>query len=227
MDLTNRLNTWAGPSPDRSASIRPLEEVHAASARELDRLAAGPLLSCPDRIAFRDALLMMFLSVAPVRRRNLTSIEIGRHLIEAGNQTTLYFPESETKNHQRLIFDLPSHVTAWLAVYLDRVRPGFHPGTGCKRLWIGITGKPLSAKNTRERVILVTKHLLGTPITPHRFRACAATTLALRSQEMALLAAPILGHKQFGTTEKYYIHARQLDASRRINDALAAIRHHH
>lgn len=224
MDLTNRLNTWAEPSVDRSASIRPIEEIHAAGARELDRLIATPLTRHRDRVAYRDTLIVLLLSVAPIRLRNLASIEIGRHLIRTGDRAGLRFAEAETKNKQRLSFELPCHLDPYLALYLDRVRPSFGPAPGCVHLWLGFEGQPLTAHTIGGRVILVTQRLFGTPINPHSFRACAATSFALRSPAMARQAAPLLGHRYFGTTEKHYIKANQLEASRSINTVLEGLR---
>ena len=49
MDLTNRLNTWARPSVDRSSAMRPVEEINRAARPELDRLLATPLIRRIDR----------------------------------------------------------------------------------------------------------------------------------------------------------------------------------
>jgi len=79
---------------------------------------------------------------------------------------------------------------------------------------------PLSAHAIYGRIMLVTGRLLGVRINPHSFRACAATTLANRSTDEALLAAPLLGHRYFATTERHYIRAQQLDASRKVHASL-------
>ena len=62
------------------------------------------------------------------------------------------------------------------------------------------------------------------PINPHSFRTCAATSFALRSPGLARLAAALLGHRDFRTTETYYIKADQLEASRGVNAVLGALR---
>ena len=70
MDLTNRLNTWAEPSVDRTAQTLPIEQIHNAALRELDRLQQTPLVRRIDRVAYRDTLIVLLLSAAPVRMRN-------------------------------------------------------------------------------------------------------------------------------------------------------------
>jgi integrase len=92
------------------------------------------------------------------------------------------------------------------------------------RLWLGFEGEPLAAHSIYCRITRVTDHLLGVKINPHSFRACAATSLADRSPADARLAAPLLGHRYFATTERHYIRARQLEASRKVHATLAEIR---
>ena len=68
------------------------------------------------------------------------------------------------------------------------------------------------------------ERLLGAPINPHLFRDCAATSLSLVSTAPARSAAPLLGHRFFSTTERHYVRARQLDASRAMTSALDSMK---
>ena len=79
-----------------------------------------PLVRRIDRVAYRDALIMLLLSAAPVRLRNLAMIDIGTHLHRSQQRATLRFAENETKNRQRLTHPLPRHVLPYLHLYLDR-----------------------------------------------------------------------------------------------------------
>lgn len=58
----------------------------------------------------------------------------------------------------------------------------------------------------------------------HLFRDCAATSIALEDPEHVRIAAQILGHRSFATTEKYYRLARAADASRAYQAAIEALR---
>ena len=182
-----------------------------------------PLTRRLDRVAYRDTLIVLLLSAAPVRLRNLAMIEIGMHLTLDEDRATLRFTEGETKNRQRLTHPLPRHVRPYLQHYLDDVRPSFGPADGCHRLWLGFEGGPLTANSIYGRIILVTERLLGVKINPHSFRACAATSLANRSADEARLAAPLLGHRYFSTTERHYIRAQRLEASRKVHATLGDI----
>jgi integrase/recombinase XerD len=61
-------------------------------------------------------------------------------------------------------------------------------------------------------------------INPHLFRDCAATLLGDVDPTNVLLAAPLLGHSDFRTTEDHYIQAQTRSAFRAHHDLLAAMR---
>ncbi len=223
MDLSNRLNTWAKPSVDRTPSMRGVDEIHYAARGELDRLLSTPLRRRLDRVAYRDTLMVLLLSACPIRLLNLSGLRIGTQLRQEGDRWTVRLDEAETKNGQRLSYLLPRHLAGYIAVYLDLVRPSFRPAAGEATLWLGFEGGPLTPHSIYGRIVLVTTRLFGTPINPHLFRSCGATTLVEQAPEAARLAAPLLGHRYFQTTERYYVKAGQLVAGRQVSAALAAI----
>ena len=223
IDLSNRLNTWARPAVDRTPAMRPIDEIHRAARAELDRLLATPLRRRLDRVAYRDTLMVLLLSACPVRLLNLSGLCIGTQLRQEGGRWTIRLDEAETKNRQRLSYLLPRHVARHLAVYLDRIRPSFRPAADETALWLGFEGGPLRPHSIYGRIVLVTGCLFGTPINPQLFRSCGATTLVEQAPEAARMAAPLLGHRYFQTTERYYVKAGQLVAGRQVSAALAAI----
>lgn len=223
MDISNRLNTWAEPAVDRRPAMRPSQEISRVARAELDQLLATPLARRIERVAYRDTLMVLLLAACPLRLRNLSTLSVGLDLCAEGDRWAVRIDEEQTKNGQRLNHILPRHVGSYLAAYLDRVRPNFGPADGETALWVGFEGGPLCAHSMYGRIMLVTGRLFGTAINPHLFRACAATTLAESAPEAVRLAAPLLGHRYFQTTERHYLKAGQLLASRRTNDALAAI----
>ena len=70
-----------------------------------------------------------------------------------------------------------------------------------------------------QRITEHTGRAFGKPVNPHLFRDCAATSIAIRDPEHVRIAAAILGHSRFETTERHYNLARSVDA--------AANYHHH
>jgi integrase len=71
-----------------------------------------------------------------------------------------------------------------------------------------------------HRITKLTRRLFGVATNPHLLRDCAASSLAAVSADVARAAAPLLGHRQFSTTERHYIQADNLAASRRLGAIL-------
>ena len=60
----------------------------------------------------------------------------------------------------------------------------------------------------------------GLRTSPHAFRHAAATTLAVGDPKHVRVAAPLLGHVTFTTTERHYRKARKIEAHRRFIEAV-------
>jgi integrase len=221
-DITNRLDSWAQPSVDRRAEILSPAELFHGALREQERFAALQPFTRTDETVFRDVLIFALLVSCPIRMRNLVQIEIGVHLRRVGDGWELHFADPETKTRQPLRYIIASALGPWIDVYLEKIRPGFRIEPGCQRLWPGGKARPLAYETLYARVIQTTERLFGTAITPHSFRSIAATALAEASPEDALHARPLLGHRLPATTERYYVKATQLKASRRVNAPLAS-----
>ena len=65
-----------------------------------------------------------------------------------------------------------------------------------------------------DRVRARTKDEFGKAMSIHAFRYAAPTTMAIADPEHVRIAAPLLGHRSFTTTETYYQQARTLEAHR-------------
>ena len=91
-------------------------------------------------------------------------------------------------------------------------------------MWLGYRGAPLTAHGLYYRVLDVTRRLLGRELNPHLLRDCAATSIAINASDQVHLAAVALSHSNFRTTERHYIRAGGLNASRQITAALSAVR---
>ena len=71
-----------------------------------------------------------------------------------------------------------------------------------------------------DRIRARTKEQFGIALNPHLFRDSAATTMAIADPANVRLAAPLLGHRTFTTTERYYRQARAQEAHRGFVDVL-------
>lgn len=182
-------------------------------------------------IAFRDGLLIALLAMRPaMRRRNITAIEIDRNLRRLGDTWIVAFAENETKTGAALEFPWPETLLPGLERWLTRWRPVLLHRTGRwtrpvgKALWVSSHGSPMTQQSIYDRICNRTRAAFGKPINPHLFRDCAATTLAYADPKHIGVAAPLLGHRSFQTTERYYLKARMGEASRRLQQDLLSIR---
>ena len=225
-EICNALNRTARPVTDKRSRMRDTGEIVRTAVAEMDRLLDGPLVTRLDRVAFRDSLMLALLAARPLRLKNFAALARGRHLIQQPQGWEIDIPGEETKTGQPLHFTVPRLLEPYLETYLERVRPTF-----LKRgkpepngLWLGFEGQPLAQHSIYLRFTFITKRLFGHPINPHLLRDCAATTLSTQSVDDALTAAALLGHRSFKTTERYYIRANQLEASRQISRLIETIR---
>ena len=187
--------------------------------------ASGPV---PAARLYRDGLIIAFLALIPLRRGNLVSLEIGRQLTRSSGGWIVTIPGEEAKNHRPLVFTLPDALAAALDTYLAVHRPVLlapRQGGGTAGLWLGATGCPLSAIRVWRLVTGHTRQRLGVAVNPHLFRDCAATLLGDVDPANVLLAAPLLGHSDFRTTEGHYILAQTRGAFRTHHDHLESMRH--
>jgi integrase len=74
------------------------------------------------------------------------------------------------------------------------------------------------------RVSETTRRAFGRPINPHLFRDSAVTTVALDDPKPIGIVPPILGHTDPRTTEKHNIQAQQIEAGRKYQGSLRALR---
>jgi len=164
--------------------------------------------------------MLAFLAARPLRVKNFTALELGRHLVQTEEGWLISIPADETKTRQPISFELPESLVPWFERYLSTVRMLFPQAAESRRLWLGKDGVMRDSHAVYHRISKLTRRLFGTPINPHLLRDCAASSLAAVSADMARAAAPLLGHRSFSTTERHYIQADNLAASRRLGSIL-------
>jgi integrase/recombinase XerD len=226
------------PKSDRSLlqlAVRRLEEP-VSHARKRDRLQAPSVLEGLGRrlmdaarrvqvasrrknaVLFRDGLQIALLARRPLRKGNFVSIEIGNHLVRERENWRLRFAANEMKNHQDLDIPFPNELKADLEEYLEVYRPllagSLYRGL---RLWVTYHFSPQSAHALQLSISHRTEQAFGKPINPHLFRDCAATHLAIDDPQHVRVAAAVLGHRSFATTQRHYNLSRTIDASRTVN----------
>ena len=215
--LSARIRSGHKPARGKLA-LRPANELlELGLALMISDVALSPLQAA---ITYRDGLIIAFLALMPLRRRNLADLELGRSLREARQGWRVVFEEDETKTHAVYEVLVPEVLHQPLAAYLNVHRPllagrdgRWHSDPG-HMLWISKDGSPMTQMAIYDRIRARTKSAFGAAINPHLFRDAAATTMAVEDPRHVRIAAPLLGHRTFSTTEKYYQQATGLEAQR-------------
>lgn len=177
-------------------------------------------------VLHRDGLMIAFLALVPLRRSNLAEMRIGANLVEENGTWLILFEESETKTHTVYEAILPALLMDHLGTYLAIHRPILAVQTGRwskpvdDALWVSSHGSAMTQMAFYDRVRRHTREAFGVAINPHLFRDAAATTLAIADPGRVRVAAPLLGHRNLSTTERYYQQARTYEAHAVYIDAL-------
>lgn len=178
-------------------------------------------------IRFRDGLIIAFLALVPVRRRNLADLILGENLIVIYGGWLVTYDETETKTHEPHEALLPGILNEPLQAYLSIHRPylldreGRWTSDPKNALWISKDGSAMTQMALYDRVRARTKDEFGKAMSIHAFRYAAATTIAIADPEHVRIAAPLLGHRTFSTTETYYQQASTLEAHREYVETIA------
>jgi integrase len=225
-DLASKIRARHRPSRDKS-NLRLSDEL-VELGFELMRVA-GDLVGLAAAIAYRDGLLIAILALIPLRRRNLANLTVGLTLVREGLSWIVAFREDDTKTHAAFEIRLPDVLLAPLEAYLSIHRPILAARSGRwtrpidGALWVSKDGSPMTQMALYDRIRARTKDHFGVAINPHLFRDAAATTLAIADPAHVRVAAPLLGHRTFATTERHYRQARALEAHRSYIEALSEL----
>lgn len=213
-ELRSRLARYSSSSrvPHQVVSA---ERLVGLGFRLMDEAEAdnAPSMKCR-AMQYRDGLLIGFLALCPIRRRNIAIMLIGGHLQQAGQGYSVLFGPEETKNGEPLEFELPEMIVPHFERYLDHWRPLIPGSGGHHGLWASDKQCPLTRCALNDIVVRHTHRDLGTAVNLHRFRHAAATTIAVHDPERVLIAKDLLHHKGQTSVERHYNLAASLKASR-------------
>jgi integrase len=233
--LHGSLKAQAHPTRDKLSRVKPPEELTKLGERLMDEAEAAAERSVRRRaVRYRDGLLIALLAYRPIRRKNLAMMRLGRHLMKVGGLWRILFTAEETKTHVPYEAVLPAALEPRLEHYLNVHRPvllrggqahdvpPIHPALDA--VWVTEDGIQLTYEAVAYQIVFRSRREFGRSLSPHMFRDCAATAVAIDNPKHIGDASRILGHADHRTTEKHYNHARSLEASRRHAAMLMSLR---
>lgn len=227
--LASKVRARGKPARDKRSRVVSTNELLALGTRLIQAAGQAPTKRLA-AIQFRDGLVIAFLALCPIRRKNLAGLELDRNVIHGGNGWELCLGPDETKTHAYYEVEWQDCIVPALELYLDVHRPVLME---CKSrwyaeignaLWVSSHGSPMTQIALYDVITRRTRDAFGRSINPHLFRDAAATTLAVDDPEHVRLSAALLGHRTFATTERYYQQAQMLSAQRKFAEVILSIR---
>lgn len=164
----------------------------------------------------RDGAMIAFFAVMPIRLRSFSELRLEDSVLVTDSRIVIRLSADMTKKGQDWEAAVPGLLEPLLRTYINEVRPWLM-GRGPEQhdmLWVTRFGGPLAYGQIKDLIPKVTGRELGIKLSPHLFRDAAATTLVRQSPQDALLVRPLLGHADFRTAERHYIHAKGIEAGR-------------
>lgn len=176
-----------------------------------------------DAVIVQNLVAIAILQVAPVRMRNLATLDLEKHIIPRGNRIYLEIPRAEVKNDRPLQHEIPPDVADLIAWYcleyrellLDSSSNALFPGEG---------GKPKNSKILGMQISRLIRKHLGKEINPHLFRHIAAKIYLDNKPGEYPTVSRLLGHRTLATAMQAYTGAENVSASRHYHGVVQEAR---
>ena len=178
------------------------------------------------RLKYRNGLIIACLTVRPMRLSEFMALRLGTTLVRHEKGWLIDIPPGITKKGRRRRQFFPKFLTAAIDYYVEYVRadlPSQPLAIDSGSLWLGRDGplRPISLSNIVGNVTLVG---LGKRISPHIFRDCAATAIALEIPKQVGITKSVLGHATLNSSQRYYNQAKGFSASAELADVISKMR---
>ncbi len=236
-DMQAQQHRMAEPARNKAARIVPQRELLQLGLDLMDQAAAMPLsddLRAGPRhpaLAFRNGLMIATLAMRPLRLSNFLGLQLHRHLTWDPQGWTIAVPAAQTKTGSALSLPFPELLVAALEQYLEVYRPlllemrgpsnSRHPTRPAgAHLWVSRLGTAMTPAAMEKVLERHTPPRFGHYVNAHLFRDCLATSMADDDPEHVRIAADLLGHRSFQTTQAHYIQANQRVALGRVADLI-------
>jgi hypothetical protein len=122
-----------------------------------------------------------------------------------------------------LIPGLDAFLRYWRPILVRQAKK-FGGESAHRRLWVDVRGNPMRESTLRVLIEWHTKREFGTAVWPHLFRDFLLTSLATDQPDQMSISPTLLGHVGSDTGQKYYNHARMLDAGKRFAANVSELR---
>jgi integrase len=168
------------------------------------------------------AVAIAVLLVAPMRRSNLASLRLDRHLVRPGGPLSAWLieiPPEEVKNEVPLLYELSQRVTTVVNRHIRDFRP-MRAQPGNPYLFpVGSTHKSPAVLSAQIKRVIA--DWVGIDMTPHQFRHLAGFLMQKHRPGSLAALAQLLGH-DIRTTLRYYAELDTVSAGREFDEIIEA-----
>jgi integrase/recombinase XerD len=222
----SRLARTAKPVRKIDDQLLPPRELWELGLEMMQEAESNVALSVKHRaILYRDGLLIAFLALCPLRRRNAVALRDDEHLEVLSGSTALTIPAEQYKSRKEFNATLPQVLMERIRTYWNDFRPAlaWRPDTDKAALWVTMRGTVMAADTMSDRIERILWERKERRFSSHMFRHSAATFIADISPKLALLAVGVLGHSSYQTAHDHYIRSQQTRAVTQYQDEVLAI----
>lgn len=203
---TEQELAWNMRPATKQGRIIDSDRIFEAGLELMQKAEEGTHLPSARRsLLFRNGLMIALLASCPIRLKNFAALELEGTFRKIGEGWIIALPASHTKSGRVDERPVPETLVERIEVYLRNFR---RPSTPTTYLWIGRTGEPLTYSGVERIITETTRALFGMPVSPHLFRASAASTGYRYAPTSPGLAAAVLQHTDPCVTERHYNRAK-------------------
>src|SRR5262249_36012619 len=152
-----------------------------------------------DAVRFQLAIALAILLEVPIRIKNLSGLQLDRHLQRFGDHTFLCISSDEIKNRVPVNFELSDQLVRLLDTYVSLYRPTLLQ-TATSWLFPGENGGQRRPGGFGQQITDFVAKEVGVVITPHQFRHLAAKLYLDEHPQGFETVRQLLGHKSIETT---------------------------
>jgi site-specific recombinase XerD len=166
--------------------------------------------------------MVALLALCPIRPKNFVALEIGRTFVEVKGQWWIVLAAQETKENRA--DERP--VDEILKPVIDRYITTFRPilagrAAACSALWLSSNnGAPMSYSGVERTIKSTTLSTIGVDVSPHLFRASAASSAAINGGANPYLATALLHHVDPAVTNEHYNRASSFTAAQSLREII-------
>ena len=216
-----------GMTDNNQNKLRPfLDDAHCAKIASLPSRVMATLdqdnPSILDAVLAQSAVAVSILQSAPMRMRNLASLNLDRHIHRVSDTVChIVIPGDQVKNEQDLDFPLGRTTIGLLDIYTTHYRPLLLKGAADQgSLFISWNGVQKTEAALSAQITKFIKHEAGYHLNPHAFRHLMGLIFLRTFPGEYEPVRQLLGHKDIKTTVKFYVGLETQDSFKRLDKVM-------